>query len=136
MGYGLEGELTDVFTRRVLDDIMRPFFRAGQYYDGILASVAALQQKIPLGLEQEEVAQALQPSERSRGRSLGQNLFLFFIIVLFLIFSVFSRLLGFGGGHRGGGYYGGGLFGGGRSGGSSWGGGGGGFGGGGSSSSW
>lgn len=139
VGYGLEGELTDLFTRRVLDDVMRPHFRVGQYYEGILGSLIAIQEKVPLGLEQSPAATFSKPPRRKKSM---ENIFFFVVVVLFVIFSILSRLLGFGRRRRGG-FYGslgglGGLSGGGgwSSGGSSWGGGGGGFGGGGSSSSW
>lgn len=139
VGYGLEGELTDAFTRRILDNIVRPAFKRGDYYEGILGGIGAIQEKIPLGLDAQQIEQPEKPKN--------------IIIVLFIILVLFSLIIRFlaaigGGGHRGvrggswGGGYGGpsgsgswGGFGGGGSGGS-WGGGGGGFGGGGSSSDW
>ena len=135
VGGGLEGDVTDVFARHVLDDGLRPYFRQGRYYEGILGALQVLQEKVPLGLE--ETAPA--PVQR-RGGGLpisGQMLFWFIVAIILL-----SRISRFGGGGRwgGGGYYGGGGFGGGSwgggGGGGSWGGGGGGFSGGGSSSSW
>jgi uncharacterized protein len=142
VGYGLEGDLPDAYARRVLDDVMRPYFRAGDYYNGILASLLAIQKRTNLGLGEEQAKEAVeQPTTFKRSkRSAAKSAFLFAIVVLFVIFSILSRLMGFGGRRRGGwhsGYGGGGggwTIGGG--GGSSWGGGGGGFGGGGASSSW
>ncbi|HEY8278362.1 MAG TPA: TPM domain-containing protein [Bdellovibrionota bacterium] len=146
VGYGLEGQLTDLYTRRVLDKVMRPLFREGRYYDGIVGSLAAIQEKVPLGLEESEL-----PKE---GRKLTQMqaFFIFAILILFVfiglpLLGLFNTVSGrgrFGGGGWGGGGWSGGggsSWGGGGGwssggGGGSWGGGGGGFGGGGSSSSW
>jgi uncharacterized protein len=135
VGYGMEGDLTDAFTRHVLDNGMRPYFKQGRYYEGIVSAISMLQEKIPLGVQPSDL-----PSENRTPASGAALIFLLvFIVIIFRIISFFGR---FGGPPRGGigrsGYYnswGGGGFGGGSSG-SSWGGGGGGFGGGGSSSSW
>lgn len=134
VGYGMEGDITDAFSRRVLDQAVKPYFQRGQYGDGILAGLMALQVKVPLGLEAGEA-----PPVRSGKRTIPSTL-VWILIVAFILFSFIGRLLGFSSpgyrryGQRGwGGGLGGGGFGGG---GSSWGGGGGGFGGGGASSSW
>ena len=125
VGRGLEGDLTDVFARRVLDDTMRPLFKQGRYFEGILAALGRIQEKVPLGL---------QPNEIPQGDS-----FLLFLLVFFLfakLQGLASGRRGYGGYYGGGGSWGGGSWGGGSGGGSSWGGGGGSFGGGGSSSNW
>ena len=41
-GYGVEGDLTDVQTKRIQDQIMRPAFRAGDYIGGINGAVDAI----------------------------------------------------------------------------------------------
>jgi uncharacterized protein len=130
VGYGLEGEITDAFSGRVLDNEVRPYFKRGFYYEGILAGLAGIQEKVPLGLE----------VPKRKGIRIPNWLFLLIVIGLFFFIQL-SRVLGFSGyrsrsGHWGGGYGGGGGFGGGSFGGGSWGGGGGGFGGGGASSNW
>ncbi len=133
VGYGLEGDLTDAFTRRVLDDQVRPRFQQGNYVEGIYAALLTIQTKLDLGLSQEASAQPV------RHRSQGGQGFPWFPLIFFLIIIVLRIFFGGRGGYYGGfgGGLGGGGFGGGSSGGGgSWGGGGGGFGGGGSSSSW
>ncbi|MGE3260953.1 MAG: YgcG family protein [Bacteriovoracia bacterium] len=139
VGYGLEGELTDAFTRRVLDNTVRPLFRDGNYYGGITAGIASLQEKIPLGLKEGEG-----DAQAYKRRPIVPMPIMVFALIFFLLF-VFPAFLSIFGlsrrgvlgpsrrGHWGGGGFGGG---GGWGGGGSWGGGGGGFGGGGSSSSW
>lgn len=42
VGYGLEPTLTDAKSRRILDDIVTPFFRAGDMSGGIAAGVEAI----------------------------------------------------------------------------------------------
>lgn len=137
VGYGLEGELTDAFTRRVQDNIVRPYFKNGQYFEGILAGILALQEKIPLGVEQ-------RPPQAPHGINWSL-VFIILIILASMVVSFLQRLFNPGAYYRsrrgGWSHYGssGGWGGGGwssRGGGGSWGGGGGGFGGGGSSSSW
>ena len=39
VGYGLEGVIPDVIAKRIINDIMVPFFRQGDYYGGIQAAV-------------------------------------------------------------------------------------------------
>jgi uncharacterized protein len=134
VAYGIEGLVTDAFSRQLLDNVMRPYFRDGRYYQGILATLVKLQEKVPLGLDGEQAA-AEQRADREAPPGVFLLLFILFIIGFLVITSFFRRagLGGYDGGFGGGGGWGGGSRG---SGGSSWGGGGGGFGGGGSSSSW
>ncbi|MCO5143489.1 MAG: TPM domain-containing protein [Oligoflexia bacterium] len=146
VGYGLEGDLTDAYSRRILDNYVRPNFRAGKYYEGILAGIAGVQERIPLGAEElnEYTAEAdlnlpwfirLLSSKYAPLFFLGLS---FFIMILQIRYGRKIRS-----GRSYGGWSGGSSSwssSGGSSwssgGGSSWGGGGGGFGGGGSSSSW
>jgi uncharacterized protein len=137
VGYGLEAEVPDARARRILDRLVTPAFRAGDFDDGVLAAIDA----VDALLQGEEVA-AL--SEEST--SPLHPLFAFFSWLPFLLFwlvvvrivvrrrrgSEWSSRRGwlppivFGGsGSRGGGFRGGGFSGGGGS-----------FGGGGASGGW
>jgi uncharacterized protein len=42
VGYGLEGTLTDALSRRILDGVVRPRFRAGDYAGGVESGVDAV----------------------------------------------------------------------------------------------
>ncbi len=133
VGYGLEGDLTDAFSGRILDQRVRPHFRQGNYYQGLISGLAGIQEKIPLGIEL--------PEQKKIRLPFWLIFILVMIVVLFSHFRSFTRYGYVGrGGRRGwGGYSSGSTWGGssgGWSGGSSWGGGGGGFGGGGASSNW
>jgi uncharacterized protein len=146
VGYGLEGNITDAFSSRVIRNVLVPAMRAGtvasgvdQAFDALMAQAAG-----------EDVPQSVlkDPSADPNG-SGGPSIIGWLVLLLFLAPILIPILLfktvagrrrggfwgggGFGGGGFGGGGFGGGGFGGGGGGFS---GGGGGFGGGGSSGSW
>lgn len=148
VGYGLEGALPDVLAKRIIEDEIKPHFKAGNYAAGLSAGVDA-------------ILKATRGEYKGSGRTVADqapvSLFLtylpFGLILIFLLFLLFYGLRHPSGTvyHRGGGrYWGGATWGGGggwSSGGSSWGGGGfsgggdfsgggGSFGGGGASGSW
>lgn len=132
VGQGLEGLMPDVYTKRINEDIVIPFFRQGQMSEGILQGVTAIIKV----LDGEELQAQAKPKVSERNKKVALP---FWAIVLIWLFIMFVGRLG--GGRRGftrggwGGGFGGGL-GGGGFGGGGWSGGGGGFSGGGSSSSW
>jgi uncharacterized protein len=136
VGYGLEGALTDLESKTILDDVLVPRLRAGDWDGGIDAATDAI-----IAAVRGEFTPDAVPRARGGG-SPGFLPFLFFLAVVIAInlFARFARRggLGGGGGFRGGGFggggFGGGGFGGGGFGGFS--GGGGSFGGGGASVRW
>ena len=141
VGYGLEGDVTDIFSAQVIRNVITPALRAGNADKGIDQAFDVLMKKAA----GESVPQAAvsPPRKQRSGRSPMGLLVLVFLVVVFFILPVFSRggrrggffVGGFGGGGGWGGSSGGGGWGGGGGGGG-WSGGGGGFGGGGSSGSW
>jgi uncharacterized protein len=132
VGYGLEGTLTDAQSALIVQNIVKPAFRRGDYDGGTLAAAASILQV--MGVETKDVDATLaQAAENHPSDGTGSFPI---IIAVFVIWIVFGRflwpLLFLGGGRRwgGGGWSGGGFGGGGFSGG------GGSFGGGGASGSW
>lgn len=148
-GYGLEGALPDVYTRRIIDNDIKPFFKAGDYYGGINAGTDSI-----IALVKGEYKND-RPKGKKSGGGGGSGLIVLIIVVGIIIMLkkggggsggnqviggrgasnalFWAMLLGSGRGGGGGGFGGG--FGGGGGGG--FGGfGGGSFGGGGSSGSW
>ena len=131
VGYGLEGTLTDALSANIINSVITPQFKTGQFADGIEQGAQAIMQALR-GEYQPRAAR----SDR-RGHVSGT----LFWLLLFGVATIFLR--GIGGGGFGGGYggrgifypggFGGGGFGGGGGGFS---GGGGGFGGGGASGGW
>lgn len=149
IGYGLEGILPDSLVGSIGRNYIVPFFKKGDYSNGITAAVLAAANEIAASSEVEITGMPkLRAAQRNyRGKSAGKPgilssilTILFFIgmaylfikhprlLILFLLFSGMGPRRGWGGGGFGGGGFGG--FGGGG------GGGGGGFGGGGASGGW
>ncbi len=165
VGYGLEGVISDVLAKRIIADVIKPFFKTGDFAAGIDAGVDQLIKLI-------DGESLPEPSQSSSDRP-DENLFMLIVVASvvggWLLSALFGRMIGgtfaaVGGGvlawlllglgvaviialiifflvgirqSGGGGWSNGGGFGGGSGGGSSWGGGGGGgFGGGGASDSW
>lgn len=137
VGQGLEGILTDIATKRIIEDVMVPVFRQASPSEGILVGVYQGMKLVDpkfhaSGSSQDEYAPVQAPVK-------VREIVIFLIV--FILFLIFSRFTGGGGGRRlrrGGfiGGMGGGFGGGGFGGGGGWSGGGGGFSGGGSSGSW
>ncbi len=166
VGYALEGAIPDVTARRVMDEIIAPRFREGDYTGGIDAGVTQLMKLIegealpppaPGHAEGDDAVfgflvmggviggwllSTLMSRPAAAGlaavgsMAAGAILMGFNILLLFIAVFVFAAVAS---GFRGGSGWstgGRGGFGGGFGGGSSWGGGGGGFGGGGASGRW
>lgn len=146
-GYGLEGALPDIYTKRIIENDIKPFFKAGDYYSGIVAGTNSI-----ISLVKGEYKNDKPKAKRSKGNA-GFAVIIIIIIIAILIRKggggggnqviggrgvadalFWSMLLGGGRNSDGGGFGGG--FGGGSSGGGFGGFGGGSFGGGGSSGSW
>ncbi|MDU9390441.1 TPM domain-containing protein [Pseudomonas sp. zfem002] len=133
VGYGLEERLTDAQSSVIINRIILPAFKRGEYSQGIVQGTAAMLQVLggnPLA----------QPSALSASQQEGEPPSLWMIGLFIVLVVVVLYLQGLGGGGRrgpGGGFGGGfGGLGGGRGGGGGFSGGGGSFGGGGSSGSW
>lgn len=133
-GYGLEGAVSDLTARSIIDNEITPNFKKGDYYRGLdeatdnIIKAAEGKYKAPAGYG------------RKKKKGMGISTIIFIIIVLIVIFSgagpgggTYLSRGGIGGWAGGGGWSGGG----GSSGGGGFGGfGGGSFGGGGASGSW
>jgi len=141
VGYGLEGIIPDSLAGSIGRSYLVPFFKKGDYSNGIfaastvLANIIAKESGVTITGMPQLKRMVQQTKEKQPTSILGNILFLIFIVImialfiknpkLFLMFILLSSM----GGRRGGG--GGGGFGGGG-----FGGGGGGFGGGGASGGW
>ncbi len=139
-GYGLEGALPDITCKHIIDDVVRPGFRSGDFYRGINEGSDAIIRAVK--------GEYTAPPAKEEGPA---GIFILIIVVILIILMLAGRSGGGGGGsmmsrrgHRywGGGPFffptggGGGSFGGGSSGGGFGGFGGGSFGGGGASGGW
>ncbi|MBI3675064.1 MAG: TPM domain-containing protein [Proteobacteria bacterium] len=136
VGYGLEGELTDAQSRLIIENVILPQFKKGDYDKGVLDGTTILL-KVLGGDASALPQESEQPQDD--GRPGGFGIIIAMIVIWLLFGRFFWPLLFFGGmmgrGRYGGGFYGGGGFGGGFGGGG-FSGGGGSFGGGGASGHW
>jgi len=76
VGYGLESNLTDARSRRIIQDEILPRFREGEYYGGIDAGVTALIQTV------RGVYQPSSRESRTSRKSTGKGPFDWIIILL------------------------------------------------------
>lgn len=141
VGYGLEERLTDAQASVIINQVITPAFKTGQFSKGISDGVSAMLLVLG-GTPLDEPATAYD----SGGESSDQDDFVqrhpwlfIFMVLLFILVVIVAQALGFitttsGRGGDGGGGFGG--FGGGSGGGGGFSGGGGSFGGGGSSGGW
>lgn len=145
-GYGLEGAMPDVYTKRIIENDIKPYFKAGDYYSGLESGTNAII-KYTKGEYKNDTP------KRKKSGGIPSALILIVIIIAIIILirkgggGGGSQVIGGRGGADGfflgmllgslGGRSSGGSFGGGSSSGGGFGGfGGGSFGGGGSSGSW
>jgi uncharacterized protein len=135
VGYGLEGALTDAQSKLIIENLITPAFKRGNYDGGVLAGTATILQV--LGVTTDDVNQILSQQQQSQPQEDSGGGGIPIIVILIVLWLVFGRffwpLLFLGGlGRRGGGGWGGG----GGFGGGGFSGGGGSFGGGGASGRW
>lgn len=133
VGQGLEGDLPDVIAKRIIADVVAPYFRQELYDEGVLAGVVEiLKYTDPAAVGAERAPPV--PVERP---GFPIWVILLFVVVIFLRLitggAPMRRARGWGPGSYGGGWGGGGW---GGSSGGGWSGGGGGFSGGGASGGW
>lgn len=118
VGQGLEGDIPDVIAKRIIADIVTPFFKRGEYDFGVAQGVAALQGYLNASPEQKaQLQQKLQDSKDRGGVEGKAKKYGFFILLgiwllLFLInpgmaLNILLFALARGGGGGGGGRSGG-----------------------------
>jgi uncharacterized protein len=127
VGYGLEGFITDGFSGETSRQYMIPYFRKGEYGEGLRVGVARIIARIAEGrnVSLENVRAPAAPQQPRQSRGSGRIQFGVYVVIAIVLFNVLSGGLGGGRRRRRGGWGGGGW--------SGWSGGVGGFGGGGSS---
>ncbi len=92
VGYGLEGALNDATCKRIISEIITPYFKRGEYYEGIDAGVDRI-----LGVVNGEPLPAAQPRNHAASEGGGtMQALIFWFIAFFLIGHVLHRLLGSG----------------------------------------
>jgi uncharacterized protein len=88
-GRGVQGSLTDAQSKRVLEDVIAPYFRQNDYYGGLNAGVAALSTL----LDKENLPAAPQPQPlSSASNDQGGGFWGSLPILLFFVLVVLSRI--------------------------------------------
>ena len=96
MGYGLEGAIPDLRCKRIIDDVLIPGFREGDYYGAVYDACQRL-----MALASGEISQ-----ERDREDEIAEvaevlvRLFIFFLVLFILVMVLKHNGNGGGGGRR------------------------------------
>lgn len=118
VGQGLEGDIPDVIAKRIIADVVKPYFQRNEFNLGIIQGVAAIQTYIgnPDARLNPEQIQETQEAEKSHKKSgsvwiifiaIGIWLIIFMLNPTFALYLLFSMMRG-GGGGGGGSWSGGG----------------------------
>ncbi len=83
VGYGLEGALPDALAKRIIENEITPYFKAGQYYKGIDNGVNTIMSAV-------KGEYKATPRKRSKEVGLAPILLIFVFFVLVLVFKSMS----------------------------------------------
>lgn len=103
-GYGAEGFLPDAMAKRVIDNIISPAFRQGDFYKGLNDATSAIME---MGRGEYD---APPPEAGGKKKAKGGTPAIFIILVLIVLIIIFSRMGGGDGDDDDGGYYRGGRY--------------------------
>jgi uncharacterized protein len=86
-GRGVQGVLTDAQSKRILQDVMAPYFQRNQFYEGLVAGVGAIEttlnkEKFPAPAQQRQA----QPQQDDEGNLLIHLVFIFIGVALLVSF--------------------------------------------------
>ena len=87
VGYGLEGAIPDIYAKRIIENIILPTFRQGNFYDGIKDGVHAI-----VSLINKEELPAI-TSEHIDTNKAQNNFYSFGIIILIIVGFVLKGLI-------------------------------------------
>lgn len=101
-GYGAEGGLTDAYSKRIIEQVVKPNFKQLRYYQGLDEATSSIFKYLSGEFDAE-------PTEEG---DLGDAIFaiIFFIIIILIILYVIGKISGGKGGGNRGGNRGGGMF--------------------------
>lgn len=85
VGYGMEGALTDIETKHIQENVVRPFFKSNDFDSGVRAGITAIEQ----GVKDELVVPT---QKKSKGWSANSIEAIFFLVIF--VFSWLGSILG------------------------------------------
>jgi len=94
VGYGLEGVLTDVTCRRILAETVAPFFRNGQFAQGINAGVDQIIAVVNKGEPLPDAPAVASPQRRSGGGLSLDTIFILLFVVVPVVGGILRRIFG------------------------------------------
>ncbi len=87
VGYGLEGALPDAIAKRIVSDVMRPYFQQGDFYGGLVAGTDKIAEVIN--------GEALPAAAQQRPtQNLGGHSFFVVLIIAIVVGGVLRSVLG------------------------------------------
>jgi uncharacterized protein len=88
VGQGLEGDLPDAYAKRIVDDVIVPYLKAGDLDSGVVAGLQAILSKT----DPSASMTGAEPPPRRGGRNRSGSLFqIIFFLLFFIISSIFGR---------------------------------------------
>lgn len=135
VGGGIEGEITDYDSNLIINKVLKPAFKQGAYYEGVLAFLNVVTDKFQIELKE----QGFKRTHHYQSTKGSHFILIFIILIIIIVLSRFNRfgsMTSYNSGYGRRSHYGGGYYSSSGGSGSSWSGGGGGFSGGGSSGDW
>ena len=88
VGRGLEGALTDAQSKRVLQDVMAPHFRQGDFYGGLSAGISAIQTIVA----QENLPPAERAKHQQASGGIGDWLPVLFPLAIIVFFGLSAAM--------------------------------------------
>ena len=91
VGYGLEGTIPDALAKRIINEIITPYFRQGDYYGGLAAGVESLIGLIdgePLPPKPHKPDDKLAPGKNPR--TWQDTAWLLFLVILITVLSIIA----------------------------------------------
>ena len=92
VGRGLEGAIPDAYAKRILSEIVRPYFQAGQYDQGIIAATNQIQ-KLIAGEQLPEPTDSYD-AQGGSGSGLGDGNWILLLFVLIFVSGFLKRIFG------------------------------------------
>ena len=94
VGYGLEGALTDLLSKRIISDIITPQFKAGQFDAGVVQGVDAILKVVQGEALPDAPKRSRHEQARSERGNVGSFAFIAAIIAVIVLRSIFGRVFG------------------------------------------